>query len=1201
MPASDIWVIRRGGACSSEAPWALTVRETGEVVGCFESQADASEERDRLFAEVLAENPPGAAQENVEEQRDEEEDELLPFVTAFAEEYRELLAESGDAGQIAPIWEELTYGTLAEPFAEEATAEAIATAVAMGFDPATIPQEAADGLATEHLIGFAAFGGLLAATVARKLGIEPGGGPGSTTPEEAVEVDEVIAPFLTPDRLSRLTERVRIGLRNGACDLALSTATAPLPEQARASLPESIRPPQTIPPDVGLPRRPPAAPEGPADLPTEPEVARTPPAPPPATTPPEANLPARRPPAPTAEPGPLPIIGKVWLTMRDSRVRSAHAEADGQTVPVQGVFDIGGFPARYPGDPSLPPELRIGCRCFLAPAGIDADEFQDRVAGAKALVTCQGGRIAGGGDPSTIVSVGALVAQGEITPADIDLASPVGPPATGEGCQIPGVGGLGGGGSVVAGGRRATLGSMGHPKTATFQRQKLTQEQAGFVDGGGEAGRRCGDCLHFQVERRNGCAIVEGEISAGDVCDFYQPAETPAAVAMSTEGASLFLTGGPDYTQGVMVCLRPTQDQAEALAVPNGLSAETLHVTLGYFGNLDRDELTADDRDRIVATIERLMGSPSFNGALEGEVSTLTTFEANPDRPFIALVDAPGLGRLRTVLVENLDPDLRPSGDHDFVPHITLGYDASTEEQERYMAGRVGIPLRFNALELVWGTESTVVDFPIREAEEDPEVRATPTRTSTAEFAEEPSALSDGDLVLIDGLDGMAGGLVTAVEVEGTFPDADGNPIEATEDSPVFVLQVWLFDPEAGSWVETDALVGYRASELTRVDELPVPDAVEDETEPEMDEAAVTLQDETPVALDNATRAERGDFEWEGVLIVEGIESGDRRLIAEGALTWRDLPLTLMVQLQNPESGGHALAIPGGSIWEIERVGNEIVGRGFFDSGEGGATLRRMLEEGTIKGVSADIDMVESDLLFQDGEAEPVFVLTSGRVMGATATPFPAFQEAFIRLVEVDEEIEAVVASAWSWWEGTELALVASGADSDQVAAHAWQQPPQVFTDDGGKRWMLASAWEEWTAAHPWVFEVIGAADLPIADRDTEWDGSAAAQRVADICRSEAGDLDPACYSRAFFYRDPDADPETVGAYRLGFADVINGRLQAVPRGIFAVAGVLEGARGGTDIPEADQERIRGRVSTYYERMRDQFDDPSLVPPWEDA
>lgn len=130
---------------------------------------------------------------------------------------------------------------------------------------------------------------------------------------------------------------------------------------------------------------------------------------------------------------------------------------------------------------------------------------------------------------------------------------------------------------------------------------------------------------------------------------------------------------------------------------------------------------------------------------------------------------------------------------------------------------------------------------------------------------------------------------------------------------------------------------------------------------------------------------------------------------------------------------------------------------------------------------------------------------------------------------------------------------------------------------------------------------VIGAADLPIAPRDTSWDAAGASKRLAALC-TEGDTLDPGCFGRGFFYRDDSQPDSNVGSYKLGFADVVNGKLQAIPKGVIAVAGALQGARGGVDIPAADQAKVKGRVAAYYDRINAaQPDQPKLVPPWEDS
>ncbi|QGJ92686.1 MuF-like minor capsid protein [Microbacterium phage Megan] len=56
---------------------------------------------------------------------------------------------------------------------------------------------------------------------------------------------------------------------------------------------------------------------------------------------------------------------KQWVTRRDERVRHEHSAADGQRVPVDEPFMIGGYPAMHPGDRSLPARLSVNCRCVM--------------------------------------------------------------------------------------------------------------------------------------------------------------------------------------------------------------------------------------------------------------------------------------------------------------------------------------------------------------------------------------------------------------------------------------------------------------------------------------------------------------------------------------------------------------------------------------------------------------------------------------------------------------------------------------------------------------------------------------------------------------------------------------------------------------------------------------------------------------------
>ena len=82
--------------------------------------------------------------------------------------------------------------------------------------------------------------------------------------------------------------------------------------------------------------------------------------------------------------------------------------------------------------------------------------------------------------------------------------------------------------------------------------------------------------------------------------------------------------------------------------------------------------------------------------------------------------------------------------------------------------------------------------------------------------------------------------------------------------------------------------------------------------------------------------------------------------------------------------------------------------------------------------------------------------------------------------------------------------------------------------------------------------------DLPLADRDREWDGDAAEKRVRRHTGAE--DEPTSDYRDAHLWYDGDA-PDNFTSYKMLVADVVDGRLKVVPRAVMAAAGALQGAR----------------------------------------
>ena len=113
--------------------------------------------------------------------------------------------------------------------------------------------------------------------------------------------------------------------------------------------------------------------------------------------------------------------------------------------------------------------------------------------------------------------------------------------------------------------------------------------------------------------------------------------------------------------------------------------------------------------------------------------------------------------------------------------------------------------------------------------------------------------------------------------------------------------------------------------------------------------------------------------------------------------------------------------------------------------------------------------------------------------------------------------------------------------------------------------------------------------DLALADEDREWDGGAAEKRVRKWAGAQDGPNEK--YRDAHIWYDA-ASKDNFTAYKLLIADVVGGKLQAVPRGVMAAGNVMQGARGGVDIPERDVDRVKSHLAKYYKKMGDE-------PPWE--
>lgn len=173
---------------------------------------------------------------------------------------------------------------------------------------------------------------------------------------------------------------------------------------------------------------------------------------------------------------------------------------------------------------------------------------------------------------------------------------------------------------------------------------------------------------------------------------------------------------------------------------------------------------------------------------------------------------------------------------------------------------------------------------------------------------------------------------------------------------------------------------------------------------------------------------------WTGPLAIEDTPTGDGRRVMPDALSGRDLPLPLLFQSSTPEGTGnpHAGADLAGRITLLWQDGPTWHGAGPIDTGEAGTNMARFLQDGPL-GISVDLDDVTSQMecLEEDEYGDCLsgeLQLVKGRIMGATATPFPAIPGAQISLATAEE---------FATLEGQHTTLAATPPTPD--APHAFE------------------------------------------------------------------------------------------------------------------------------------------------------------------
>jgi hypothetical protein len=272
--------------------------------------------------------------------------------------------------------------------------------------------------------------------------------------------------------------------------------------------------------------------------------------------------------------------------------------------------------------------------------------------------------------------------------------------------------------------------------------------------------------------------------------------------------------------------------------------------------------------------------------------------------------------------------------------------------------------------------------------------------------------------------------------------------------------------------------------------------------------------------------------------------TADSRIFTANSLTHRRLPRPVMFT-RTLGPGRHVGAV---AVARLEAV-EYVPGRGW--TGSGTFLDPRIVPEVTEavylvkEGVSSPSVDLQPDVTAEIvphplRPEEPAIKILTGRLMGFTFVPYPAFEE--VEITVTDPAEEAVLASA-----GITFAI-------------------------------NSSTWRS----------------FPIAERETEFNYDLVVPRLVEWSGGAA-----AKFRRAFLYQAAGGDVTSTESYLLPVADVIDGRLTLIPRAVFSAAAFLSGAHGGLpQVPEPDQERLRNVVTDIYDVLRERFGDPRLRPPW---
>ncbi|MEX2503651.1 MAG: hypothetical protein WD378_02305 [Egicoccus sp.] len=101
-------------------------------------------------------------------------------------------------------------------------------------------------------------------------------------------------------------------------------------------------------------------------------------------------------------------------------------------------------------------------------------------------------------------------------------------------------------------------------------------------------------------------------------------------------------------------------------------------------------------------------------------------------------------------------------------------------------------------------------------------------------------------------------------------------------------------------------------------------------------------------------------------------------------------------------------------------------------------------------------------------------------------------------------------------------------------------------------------------------------------DRDWNWDGTDKLDRIIEHGGWDAVANAHAWYDDAADDHDP---PQLKTAYKLPHHELIDGRLEVVWSGVASAMNVIEGGRGGVDLPKDEIDAVYDHLARHYEEF----------------